>query len=192
MKSAVESTGIDYITMCQRRPFYGGAMLDGIDAATGSHLLTMDGGMSTDPAKSPEMIVLAKQYPTHVIKGSRFKKGGSFGKYYPLPKLLWNVLSQLAVSVFYLTAFKDWTYAYLLAPTVYFQSVNWVELKHPLNLEFTLKFEKLGIHIREIAVKQAGGTASGYAETAGYLNPMLKVRFMKKSEILKPGVTLNL
>jgi glycosyltransferase involved in cell wall biosynthesis len=192
IRTIVEETGASYIKLLQTRKFMGGAMRDGIDIARGSHIIIMDAGMATDPNLVPQMIELAKKYPNDIIKASRIMKGGSLGNGYDPLKKIWNKFSQFVISIYYLHRLMDFTFPYWIVPTRYYQAVEWKEDKHPFNIESVLKFLKLGIKIREaIPAVQTGGTQSGYKETLGYFKPMLKIRFMRKKNILKDGVSIQ-
>ena len=54
-----------------------------------------------------------------------------------------------------------------------------------------MKFIRLGLPVREIPGRQYGGSQSGLKETMLYLPLSLRVRFMRKRKILKPGMTLD-
>lgn len=191
MRLRCEEAGVAYQVLKQKRPGMGGAMRDALDIAKGSHTVIQNADMALDPCIMAKMIDCAKDTPTTIISASRYIEKGSIEKGYKKLKLIWNRLAQVYCAVLYQSRLTDFTYAYRICPTAYYHAVNWEELKHPFALEGTLKFLRLHLPFYEIPGKQIGGTQSGYKETMLYLPVSLRIRFMNRKKILKPGAALT-
>lgn len=187
MRRRCEETGVAYHVLEQKLPGMGGAMRDALDAAKGSHTIITNADMALDPRLVEKLIQAAKSRPSVITSVSRYTKGGNIEEGYDVLKRVWNALAQKYCAVLYQSRLTDFTYAYRICPTMYYHAINWEELKHPFALETTLKFVRLGLKFQEIPGSQAGGTQSGYGETMLYLPMSLRVRFMSKKKILKPG-----
>jgi len=166
-------------------------MRTGLDASKGSHIIIQCADLSLDPEQVAQLIECAKKYPNDITSVSRHIKKGLIEEGYDKLKLIWNILSQKFLLVFYLKKLTDFTFGYRIVPTSLYHSIEWKELKHPFALEGTLKLLRLGIKFHEIPGRQQGGTQSGYAETLLYLPVALRIRFMRKSKILKTGAVIK-
>jgi hypothetical protein len=185
MRQKCEASGIPYQVLWQKLPGMGGAMRAALDIAAGSHTIITNADMALDPKLVPVLIEQARQYPADIVSVSRYLEKGLIEKGYNKLKLIWNSVSQRWLRLFYFSKITDYTYAYRVAPTELYHSVNWEEVYHPFALETTLKFLRLGVKFHEIPGKQIGGSQSGYAETLAYLPVALKIRFMSKKKILR-------
>ena len=76
-----EARGIPLVLLYQSRPFAGGAVQDGMDAAQGSHTIMMAPDLETDPHTVPALIASAKCYPDDITTASRWIQPGSFDGY---------------------------------------------------------------------------------------------------------------
>jgi hypothetical protein len=187
MRQRCDALGVAYRVLWQKLPGMGGAMRDALDIATGSHTIISNADMALDPKRVPMLIEQARKYPNDIISVSRYLEKGLIEKGYDKFKLIWNIVAQKWLRLFYFSKITDYTYAYRIAPTKLYHSVNWTEFRHPFALETTLKFLRLGIEFHEIPGKQIGGSQSGYAETLTYLPVAIKVRFMRKAKMRKDG-----
>lgn len=191
MQRRCKESGVSYCILEQTLPGVGGAMRDALDIAAGSHTIILNADMASDPHLVEKLIRYAKESPSDIISVSRYLSGGEIEAGYRKMKLLWNTVSQRYCAFLYQSKLTDYTYMYRICATKYYQAVVWEELRHPFALETTLKFLRLGFTFQEIPGKQIGGSQSGYAETLQYFPTSLKVRFMSKRKILKPGITLQ-
>lgn len=191
MQQQCAERGVSYQVLEQKLPGMGGAMRDALDIAKGSHTIIQNADMALDPLHVETLIECAKQRPEDITSVSRHTKTGKIEAGYNKLKLAWNILAQKYCAILYQSNLTDFTYAYRICPTQYYHAVNWEELKHPFALESTLKFLRLGIKFHEIPGNQIGGSQSGYGETMLYLPVSLKIRFMNKKKILKPGQNLK-
>jgi hypothetical protein len=185
MRVRCGSRGVAYQVLWQKLPGMGGAMRDALDIATGSHTIISNADMALDPSLVPVLIEQARKYPDDITSVSRYLEKGLIEKGYNKLKLVWNIVAQRWLRLFYFSKITDYTYAYRIVPTKLYHSVIWTELRHPFALEGTLKFLRLGIKFHEIPGKQIGGSQSGYAETLAYLPVALKIRFMSKKKMCK-------
>lgn len=191
MRQQCEKIGVSYQVLKQKLPGMGGAMRDALAAAKGSHVIIQNADMALDPNLVSKLIACAKEFPEDITSVSRHTKESRIEEGYDTLKLIWNILAQKYCAVLYQSRLTDFTYAYRICPTKYYHAINWEELAHPFALEGTLKFLRLGIKFHEIPGNQVGGSQSGYAETLRYLPVSLKIRFMCKQKILKPGMLLK-
>ena len=179
---------IDFRILEQSRPYAGGALQDGFDAAKGSHLVMMSADLETDPHTIKDFITLAKEFPDDMITASRWLKGDSFAGYSKI-KFVLNFLFQKFFAAFYGVKLTDLTFAYRLAPTELFKKINWEELKHPFFLETALKPICLGVKIHEIpsawAARQEGESQNSLLQTFKYLRIAFKVKFETKGKLWK-------
>lgn len=192
MRERCEKDGVPYQVLEQKLPGMGGAMRDGLEIAKGSHTIIQNADMALDPWLVSKLIESAKKFPEDITSVSRHTKTSQIEKGYDKLKLAWNVIAQKYCAILYRSDLTDFTYAYRICPTHYYHAVNWQELKHPFALEGTLKFLRLGIPFHEIPGNQVGGSQSGYAETMLYLPVSIKIRFMRRKNILKSGMKLGM
>ncbi len=183
-----EEAGVPIRIIYQELPQAGGAVRDGITASEGSHILMMAPDLETDPHTVKRFIRMAKKYPDDMITASRWLRSGSF-KNYNKVKYVLNFLFQRMFSLFYLTPLTDITFGYRLAPARLFKSINWEETGHPFFLETALKPIVLGVKIHEIPSKwearQEGVSQNSLLATFKYLRIAFRVRFEKRSTLLK-------
>jgi len=191
MRKICELQNLPYTVLFQNLPGMGGAMRDALEIAKGSHTIIQSADMALDPFLVAKLIECAKKSPSDITIVSRHTKTSKIEEGYDKLKLAWNVLAQKYCAILYHSKVTDFTYAYRICPTLYYHAVKWKELKHPFTLEATLKFLRLGIKFHEIPGNQVGGSQSGYSETMLYLPVSLRIRFMRKKKILKPGFSLE-
>lgn len=191
MRRQCEQAGVSYKVLEQKLPGMGGAMRDALDIAKGTHTVIQNADMALDPRLVAKLIECARKDPRDITSVSRHMRGSQIEEGYDKLKLGWNILAQKYCAVLYQSRLTDFTYAYRICPTRYYHAVKWEEVKHPFALEGTLKFLRLGIKFHEIPGNQVGGSQSGYGETLLYLPVSLKIRFMRKRNILKQGLELG-
>ncbi len=182
--------GVELSILDQSLPYAGGAVRDGISAASGSHILMMAPDLETDPHAVKDFIRMGKRFPEDMITASRWLNGAKFKGYDPV-KLVLNWLFQKMFALFYGVKLTDMTFAYRLAPTELLQSIAWEELKHPFYLETCLKPLRLGVKIHEIpsawAARQEGESQNSLLQTFKYLKIAFKVKFERKEDLILHG-----
>lgn len=191
-KKIAQAAGVPFTVFWQKLPHFGGAIRESFMIAKGSHVCMVTPDLDTAPDKLPEMIALAKQYPADVIVGSRWRKGGGFVRYGRVKKV-WNWLSQKFMNVLYLTtALTDFTWGNHLAPTKLYQSINFQELKHPINIEKVVIPLRLGIGFHEVPavceMPEDDETVNSFMANLAYLRPAFRWRFAKLESMMKPGI----
>ena len=190
-RQKAEKAGVPLRIVWQERPFFGGAIIAGFQAAEGSHVCMVTPDMDTAPDILPEMIRMAKEHPDAVVSGSRWLKGGGFVNYNRV-KLAWNWCSQQFLRLFYLAPMTDWTWGNHLAPSVLYRSINYRELKHPINIEKVVSPLRLGIRFYEVpgVCRMADKpTVNPFWANLLYLRPAFRWRFASKKKMLADGVT---
>ncbi len=172
----------------QSRPFVGGAIRDGFDAAAGSHimLLPSDLGVSLDCV--PRMIERAKQMPGIIVKTSRWLKKDSFHNYDKFRKAF-NRAAQIFLRVLYMKNLTDFTSPVQTAPSEAYRKADWQELNFPFLLEMVVLPLRLGYAFEEIPVecyeRKEGFSRNSARQTALYLTTAVRVRFTPKSKLSK-------
>lgn len=186
-KALSEEKGVPFKTLYQTLPYAGGAVRDGMMAASSSLTLFMSTDLETDPHAVKDLIKLGKQYPEDMITASRWLSGGSFKGYNPV-KFMLNWLFQKMFSAFYGVKLTDMTFGFRLVPTALMQSIAWEELKHPFFLETCLKPIRLGVRIHEIpsawVARKEGESQNSFFATFKYLKIAFKVKFERKKDLL--------
>lgn len=189
-KKIAEAAGVPLTVLYQTRPYFGGAIQDGFDAAKGSHVCMVTPDLDTAPDKLPEMIAMAKQHPGDIVIGSRWKKGGGFVNYDPVKKV-WNFFSQKFLDVLYFSTLSDFTWGNQMTPTVLARAINHREVKHPINIERVVIPMRLGVKFREIPAvcrMSDGETVNPFMANFAYLRPAFYWRFKPKEKLVKAGV----
>ncbi len=182
------NAGVAYQVLYQKRPFLGGALMDGFDAATGSHVAIETADLNTAPENLGKMIGLAKQHPNDVISCSRWLKGSAFENYSPIKKA-WNYCSQKFLQLLYFTKVTDFTWGTHLAPTSLYQSIRFTEMRHPIAVEEVVIPLRLGIKFHEIPgtchVNENDVSVQPLWANLLYLRPAFKWRFASKKSMLR-------
>lgn len=190
-KQIAQKSGISFSVIHQKRPYFGGAIQEGFQSARGSHVCMVTPDLDTAPDKIPDMIALAKQYPNDIISGSRWLPGGGFRRYNKL-KQIWNWFSQLFLRSFYLSSLTDFTWGNHMGPTILYQSINFRELKHPINIEKVVIPLRLNITFHEIAaicrMPENDQSVNSFFANLEYLRPAIFWRFASKNIMLKNDV----
>lgn len=174
--------------LMQKRPFAGGAVQDGIDAAGGSHLIMMSADMETDPELVCQFIQEAKQVPSSIITASRWIRGGGFQKYNKV-KLVCNFFFEKTIALFYSVKLTDLTFGYRIFPAELMKNIRWEELKHPFFLETALKPIRLGVPFREIPCKwkarTEGESQNSFFANFKYFRTAWNIRFEKREDFFE-------
>lgn len=183
-----EEAGIPLVILYQKKPFAGGAVQDGMEASKGSHILMMAPDLETDPHNVKDFIESAKKYPDDMTTASRWINKGSFDGYNKVKYVL-NFIFQKFFAFFYRVKLSDITFGYRIATNELLNAIKWEEYKHPFFLETALKPIKLGVKIHEIpsgwAARQEGESQNSLIATFKYLKIAFKVKFEKRSQLLK-------
>lgn len=193
-KAFAEERGFKLHILEQQTPFAGGAVRDGMMYSSGSHIIMMAPDLETDPNLVPELIESAKQYPSDITTASRWLSEDAFEGYSKV-KLILNKIFQAIARIWYGTKLTDVTFGYRIAPADVFQSIDWEEQKHPFFLETALKPLRLGIKFHELPTvwkcREEGESQNSLAQTFKYIKIAVKARFIKKSKLLKGGMTID-
>ena len=179
----IESTNRKEV-MEQRRPFLGGAVRDGFDAARGTHVVMMSSDLETDPATVPLLIEEARKRPAAIITGTRWKSGAGFEGYDPI-KLVLNKIFQAFFALLYRVRLSDLTFAYRIFPTELVRSIRWED---PFLFETIVKPLRLGVEVVEVPstwrVRTEGVSHNTFFTNFFYFRIGLKTLFTPPSKIL--------
>lgn len=190
-KKIAEEAGVPLRVIYQTLPGFGGAIREGFMEAKGSHVCMVTPDLDTAPDKLPEMIAMAKAHPGDLVIGTRWKKGGGFENYNPIKKA-WNWLSQKFLDALFFTTVSDFTWGNQMAPAILARSINYKEVRHPINIERVVVPLRLGIKIHEVpAVCRMPideETVNPFVANFAYLHPALRLRFVSERELLLPGI----
>ena len=175
------------VVICeQRRGRLGGAFLEALQVAQGSHVVTMFSDLESDPGILPEMLAVAGRHPRDIISASRWLSGGGFQGYGQI-KLAVNFLAQVFSRLLFRAAVTDFTLGYRVVPRSVLDSTRWEEAGHAFVYESILKPIRLGIRVREVPTiwrSRKEGRASGSWRTyLAYMRVAIRVRLMPVAEI---------
>lgn len=172
----------------QTRPFVGGAIRDGFDAASSSHIMLLPSDLGVDLRCVPLMIEKVKEKPSVISKTSRWLQKGSFHNYNDTRRLF-NKAAQIFLRVLFGIGLTDFTSPVQTAPSEAYEKSNWKELNFPFLLEMVLVPLRLGYAFEEIPVqcfeRKEGFSRNSVKQTALYLRTALRVRFTPKSKLVK-------
>lgn len=172
----------------QTLPFLGGAIREGFERASATHVIMMASDLETDPHDVKCLIRQAKANPSAVITASRWRDGGGFSGYAPV-KFVANRLFQLCFSALYLTRLSDLTYGYRLFPAVLVKAIDWEELRHPFLFETIIKPLRLGVPVIEVPsrwrAREEGESQNTFLRNFEYFRTGLRVRLMPTSRMLR-------
>lgn len=172
----------------QTRPFIGGAIRDGFDAATGSHIMLLPGDMAISLDCVPQMIKMVKEKPDVIAKTSRWLEKDSFYGYNPARKLI-NRLSQVFLRILYGVKLTDFTSPVQTAPAEVYRKADWQELNFPFMVEMVLLPLRMGVEFSEFPVRcysrQEGKSKNSVGQTALYLKTALRIRFTKRNKLIR-------
>jgi len=176
------------VTHIQEKPYLGGAIREGFDLASGSHVILMASDLETDPYLVSDLIFYEQKCPEGIITASRWLKGGSFIGYSKI-KFLFNYIFQKFLSILYNSHLTDMTYAFRIMPTSLVKKIIWEELRHPFLLETIIKPLRLGIKIKEIPAnwksRSEGESQNTFLRNFEYLRIALRTRFYSRDKIIK-------
>ncbi len=174
--------------MMQTRPYIGGAIRDGFDAADASHIMLLPGDLAISLECIPDMIEKVKTKPNVISKTSRWLNNGSFHDYNTL-RMVFNRLSQSFLRILFKAELTDFTSPVQTAPKEAYLLSNWQELNFPFLLEMVLVPLRLGYRFEEIPVecfgRKEGKSKNSVKQTALYLKTALRIRFSSKSKLIK-------
>ncbi len=176
------------VTHLQEKPYLGGAIREGFDLASGSHVILMASDLETDPNLVSDLIFFEQKCPEGIITASRWLKGGSFNGYSKI-KFVFNYIFQKVLSILYNSDLTDMTYAFRIMPTNLVKKIIWEELRHPFLLETIIKPLRLGIKIKEIPAnwksRSEGESQNTFLRNFEYLRIALLTRFYSRDKITK-------
>jgi glycosyltransferase involved in cell wall biosynthesis len=109
----------------QVKPSLGGALIDGINSSTGSHVLMMATDLETNPSTVSMMISRSEENPDTIIATSRWAgvDSGFYG-YHPLKKVL-NLIFQRIFRFLYKSDLTDVTFGFRLYPRETLLEIEW-------------------------------------------------------------------
>ncbi|MBR2589645.1 MAG: glycosyltransferase [Clostridia bacterium] len=174
--------------LVQKRPYVGGAIQDGFDLATSSHIMLLPGDLAVDLHVVPRLIEEEKKNPQGIVKVSRWLKKDGFIHYSPTRKVL-NGCAQSFLRVLYHTKLTDLTNPVQIMPTALYRAIDWKELNFPFLTEMVLCPLKMAVPIKEIPAagygNAQGHSNNSFLQTALYLKTALRIRFTKPAKLLK-------
>jgi glycosyltransferase involved in cell wall biosynthesis len=186
-----EGGRVPVVIYYQQKPFIGMALREAFERVEGTHVVMMSTDLETDPGLVSKFIELEKKRPDGIVTASRWIEGGKFEGYSRVKYIL-NFVFQKLVSLLFLTACTDMTYAYRIFPAALVRSIRWEETRHPFFLETALKPLRLGVKFTEIPAqwkaRTEGDSQNSFLRNFAYFKTEFKIRFMRKKDILRRGV----
>jgi hypothetical protein len=169
----------------QTLPYLGGAIRDGFEEVTGTHVIMMASDLETDPHTVKDLIARAKE-GYDVVTASRWAQSGTFHGYNPAKYVL-NWVFQKLIGTLYGASLTDLTFGFRIFRTELVKSIVWEEVRHPFLLETILKPLRLGARVAEVPTtwyaRPEGASHNPFWRNFLYFRIALKVRFMKRQRI---------
>lgn len=183
-----EYKGIPVRIYEQVLPGLGGALRCAMENSCGSHTILMPADEGIDLDAPARMIELAKKNPDYIISTSRWMKGCHFEDYGKI-KIILNFAAQIFLRVLFGQKLTDMTNPAQLAPVSIYDRIQWESTDYSLMLEMVLKPLRLGVKFIEIPTdchkRTEGASGNSPMRTAAYFLTALKVRFMKREDIVR-------
>ena len=180
-------------SLIQSRPYVGGAIQDGFDAATTTHILLLPADLAIGLDILAQMIETAKRYPNGIVKTSRWLRRGSFHGY-SKSRWLFNSCAQVFLRGLFQTKLTDMTNPVQIMPTGLYRAIRWKELNFPFLLELVLVPLRLGVSFREIAAdcneRKEGTSKNSFLQTALFLRTAVRIRFTAEKNLRKDSCGL--
>jgi len=163
-----------------RRNGRGGALKEGIAAATGDVVLFQDADLELDPADYPALLAPILDGSARVVFGSRFLEGRPIMT--PLQYLGNRVVTE-AVNLLYGARLTDVETCYQVFPREVFQGMRIRANDFAFTVELTVKLLKAGHKILEIPIRyvprgRSEGKKVRWADGFASLYTLIKYRFM--------------
>lgn len=175
--------------LLQTRPGIGGAIKDGMDYATSSHVIFMVADLAIELEAIPKIIEEEKKHPNAVVKTSRWMEGGGFFNGYSPVRKFFNRIAQSFLRVLFHTKLTDITSPCQVMPTMLCRSWNMKGNGFPMCLEMVIVPLRLGDEIIELPSKcygrEEGESKNSFFKTASYFFTALRVRFTPREKLRK-------
>lgn len=169
----------------QKRPYLGGALRDGFEWSSGTHIVMMASDLETDPATVKDLIARASE-GYDIVTATRWGGGGF--RNYNLLKYALNWIFQRMFSIVYGTKLSDLTFGFRIFKAEWVKCIQWEELRHPFFLESLLKPVRLGAKVAEIPTtwraRREGVSHNSFLRNFGYFRIALKIRFRDQHHFL--------
>ncbi len=173
----------------QIRPGIGGAVKDGMDFASSSHVIFTVSDLAIELEAFPKIIDEAKKHPNAVVKTSRWLEGGGFFDGYSPVRKFFNRNAQTFLRVLFRTKLTDITSPCQVMPTKLCRSWNMKGNGFPMCLEMVIVPLRLGDEIIELPSKcygrDEGESKNSFFKTASYFFTALRVRFTPRKKLRK-------
>tara|TARA_X000000950_G_C13901266_1_gene655013 strand:+ start:1738 stop:2457 length:720 start_codon:yes stop_codon:yes gene_type:complete len=175
-------------TISQKRKLLGGALQDGFDFSSGTHVMLMASDKETEPEDVKKFIKKSKENLSSIITGNRWISGGGF-RSYSYSKYVFNFFFQKIFSILYLTSLSDLTFGYRLFPLEIVKKINWEEVNHAFLFETIIKPIKIGVNVIEIpctwSKRSSGESTFQLSYYLDYFKIGFKTLFKSKNSIIK-------
>lgn len=184
---ANEDVGVRLDIFPQQTPGIG-FYSDALDRATGSHCIPFQTDMAMPLQIIARLIEEIKKDPTVFITTSRWLPECRWSGYGKVKKVI-NKLAQMFLRVLFGGGLTDYTNPVQIIPTGLMKRINWEETDFSRFMELQIKPLRLGCRFREIPVdcleRTDGETNNGSIQILHYLKTAVRLRFIKKENILK-------
>ncbi|MEM7204407.1 MAG: glycosyltransferase [Planctomycetota bacterium] len=137
------------VSMQKQNPGLGFGVRQGIDEATGTHILLMDSDGEMDVETVPHMVAAVRERKLDMVIGSRWAKGGGVEGYDQFKYYLNRGYQQL-FGILYRTRVRDLTLGFKLARADVMKSMPWDSQFHDIGCETTMRVIRTGYAVGEV------------------------------------------
>jgi dolichol-phosphate mannosyltransferase len=159
-------------------PGVGNAYKEGLAAALGDPILTIDSDGEMEVATAPLLLDKMLEGNHGLVIGSRWMRGGGFSGYGKLKYIL-NLGFQKVFRVMFCTRLHDLTYGYKLLRLRVVKDVDWTSTRHEIGCETTLKPIRLGVSAAEVPTRWTsrvqGASKNNFSSNFRYVRMALSI-----------------
>ncbi|MFC2153936.1 glycosyltransferase family 2 protein [Candidatus Altiarchaeota archaeon] len=176
----LEQKGHVRVSVQKRNPGLGLAFRQGLEEATGTHVLMLDSDGEMGLGSISKMIQKFEKTDCDVVVGSRWMKGGSVVGYDPL-KYWYNRLFQQFFRILFWTKVHDLTIGYKMMKNEVAKNITWGGKFHDIGTETTLKPIKYRYNVVEVPTlwkkRTRGKSKNNWINNSRYVMMALKIFF---------------
>ena len=172
--------GLARVSEQKQNPGLGLGVRQGIEEATGTHILLMDSDGEMDVETVPRMVDQLRRERADMVIGSRWAKGGGVEGYDPYKYWL-NRGYQLLFRILYRTRVHDLTLGFKLCAADIFKAMPWDSQFHDIGCETTMRPIRAGARVTEVPTvwvrRKEGESSNPFRNNLKYVWKALRILF---------------